>query len=73
VSDYNNEVMRYNEEISGKIYTEGSPELARIEAWEAELEEKSQVIDELGRELGDFWFEPLGVVKDIHLHWSGGR
>jgi hypothetical protein len=73
VSDYNDEVMRYSEEISGKIYTEGSPELARIEAWEAELEEKSQVIDEFDRELGDFWAEPLGIITDIYIHWEGGE
>jgi len=73
VNDYNDEIMRYNEEISGKIYIEGSPELARIEAWEAELEEKSQVLDELDRDLGDFWVEPLGIVTDTYIHWEGGE
>jgi len=69
VSDYNDEVMRYNQEIGGKVYHEGSPELARIEAWGAKLEEKGEVIDELSEELGDFWVEPPGIVKDIHIHW----
>jgi len=69
VSDYNDEVMRYNQEIGGKVYYEGSPELAGIEAWEARLEEKRQMIDELSEELGDFWVEPLGIVKDVHIHW----
>lgn len=69
VSDYNDEVMRYNQEIGGKVYHEGSPELARIEAWGARLEEKGEVIDELSEELGDFWVESLGIVKDIHIHW----
>ncbi|MDH5695784.1 MAG: hypothetical protein OEZ00_04160 [Dehalococcoidia bacterium] len=69
VSEYNAEIMQYNEEISGKIYIEGSPELARIEAWEARLKEKAEVIDELGEELGDYCVEPLGIVKDMYIHW----
>ena len=69
LSEYNEEVMQYNEEMQGKIYYEGSPELARMEAWEARLKEKSRMIDELRKELGDFWFEPLGVIKDILIHW----
>lgn len=69
VSDYNDEITQYNEEISGKIYIEGSLELARMEAWETRLEEKAEVIDELGEELGDYWFEPLGIVSDIYIHW----
>ncbi len=32
LSDYNEEVLRYNQEITGKIYYEGSAELAEIEA-----------------------------------------
>jgi hypothetical protein len=72
VSDYNDEVVRYNEEIGGKVYIEGSPELARIKAWEASLKEKKEVIDKLGEELGDYWFDPMGVVKDIQIHWHGG-
>lgn len=70
VSDYNDDVTLYNDEINGKIYIEGSPELARIEAWEESLRAKSQAIDELKTELGDFC-KPLGVVKDIHIHWGG--
>lgn len=69
MSDYNDEITRYNQEIRGKVYYEGSPELARIEAWEAKLEEKSQVLNQLAKELGDFWFEPLGIVEDIRIHW----
>jgi hypothetical protein len=69
VSEYNAEVIQYNEEISGKIYIEGSPELAMIEAWEASLKEKEEVIDKLSEELGDYWFELPGIVTDIYIHW----
>jgi hypothetical protein len=73
LSEYNAEVAQYNEEIKGKVYIEGSPELASIKAWEASLKEKKEVIDGLSGELGDYWFEPLGIVTDIHIYWHGGR
>jgi hypothetical protein len=70
LSDYNYEVEQYNEEISGKVYYEGSPELIRIKAWEASLEDKRREIDELANELGDCWFEPMGIVEDVHIYWG---
>lgn len=72
LNDYNDEVARYNQEISGKIYYEGTPELASIEAWEASLRQQEQELDELKRELGDFRFEPLGIVEDINIYWGNG-
>jgi len=67
---YNREVERYNQEILGKVYIIGSPEDIRISAWEARLEKESQALDKLAEELSDFWFESLGVVKDIYIHWG---
>ncbi len=66
---YNSEVERYNQEISGKVYIEGSTELTRIEAWEARLEEEGQALDKLAKELGEGYYEQLGIVEDIHIHW----
>ncbi len=66
---YNSEVERYNQEILGKVYIEGSTELARIEAWEARLEEEGQALDKLAKELGEGCYEQLGIVEDIHIHW----
>jgi hypothetical protein len=70
LNDYNDEVARYNQEISGKIYYEGTPELASIEAWEATLRQQEQELNELKSELGDFRFEPLGIVEDINIYWG---
>lgn len=70
LNNYNDEVARFNQEVRGKTYTEGSPELARIEAWQAELERQSQLLDKLSEELGTTWLEPQGIVKDIHLYWG---
>jgi len=67
--DYNEQIKQYNREIEGKVYYEGSSELARLEAWEAKLEEKNQVLNQLAEELGNFWFEPLGIVEDIFIRW----
>ena len=67
--EYNDEVLRYNQETEGKIYYIGSSELAQIEAWEARLEEQSQLIDELIRELGGFFPSPMGIVENIFIRW----
>jgi len=73
LNDYNDEVARYNQEIEGKIYYEGTPELASIEAWEAALRQQEQELDELRGELGDFRFEPLGIVEDINIYWGDSQ
>ncbi len=69
LSDYDDEVEKYNQEIEGKVYYEGSAELAATEAWEARLEEQEKVIDELDKELGEFWTETLGIVRRIEIYW----
>ena len=70
LNDYNDEVAQYNQEIEGKIYYEGTPELASIEAWEATLRQQEQELDEVKEELGDFRVEPLGIVEDINVYWG---
>jgi hypothetical protein len=69
---FNEEVGQFNQEIKGRTYYEGSAELARIEAWQAELESQSQTLDGLSDELGNIWFEPKGIVKEIRVHWGPG-
>ena len=70
LNEYNSDVEEFNQEIKGKVYNEGSPELARIEAWKARLEKQGRIINKLGEELGTVWFEPKGIVKDIQIHWG---
>jgi len=70
LADYNDSFTLFHQEIEGKTYTKGSAELARIEAWQADLEEMGELLDRLGEELGDVWFEPKGVVKDVWIHWG---
>ena len=70
LNEYNSDVEKYNQEVKGEVYTQGSPELARIEAWKASLEKQGRIINKLGEELGNIWFEPKGIVKDIQIHWG---
>ena len=70
LSAYNEEVIKYNQEIRGKVYDQGSPELDRIKTWEARLKKMGKIIARLGEELGDSRFEPLGIVEDIHIYWG---
>ncbi len=70
LADFNDSVTRFNQEVKGKTYTKGSAELARIEAWEAEIKGMGRQLEDLGQELGDIWFEPKGVVKDVWIHWG---
>jgi hypothetical protein len=72
LASFNEEVSRFNQEVKGRTYYEGSAELARVEAWRAELESQSETLDGLSDELGNVWFEPKGIVKDVRLHWGPG-
>ncbi len=69
VKAYNQEVQEYNSEVEGKTFYEGSPELARVQAWKAELIEKEAQIRALAEKLGNYMFEPLGIVDTVSLYW----
>ena len=66
---YNRETEFYQQEIGRKVYVEGSGKLARMEAWKARLDQECLALDKLAEELGDYIDAPLGIVKDIHIHW----
>ena len=67
---FNDSVTRFNQEIKDQTYFEGSEELARMEEWQAELEERAELLDRLSEELGDVWFAPKGVVREVWVHWG---
>jgi hypothetical protein len=72
LKDYNEEVDKYNDEIEGKVYTKNSPEARSIQAWQERLEEQAEVLDEMEKELGTFWYEPQFssfLVKNTLIHW----
>jgi len=57
---------QYLQEQGSALETMGE----ELDDWETRLIEKGEAIDKLSKELGDYWFEPLGIVKDIHIHWG---
>jgi len=69
VEEYNEEVIRYNNEVMGKVYHKGSPELELLEAWKAELLEKEKQIKDLADILGNYLFESLGIVETVTIYW----
>ena len=70
LASFNENVVQFNLEVETSVYYEGSAELARMEEWQADLEEMGDMLDELGEELGDIWFEPKGIVSEVWLHWG---
>jgi len=69
LASYNAEVKLYNQEVSGKVYRPGSPEMSAIRTWENRLNEQEQTINELKARLGDSFFKPLGEVSNFFVHW----
>jgi len=68
---YNKEVDKYNE-VLGKLYITDIYEWVRISPiWDARLAKEEQELDRLSEELGEDFYEPLGVVEDIYIHWEG--
>jgi hypothetical protein len=69
---YNGEAEKYNREISGKVYTIGSGEEMRINAWKAELDEQEEILKSLEEDLGNYWYESeyaSYVVENVLIHW----
>ena len=72
LTDFNNSFDQFKQEVEGRTFYEDSAELARFEAWQADLENMKELLDDLSQELGNVWFEPKGIVKDVQVHWGPG-
>ncbi len=69
LAEYNAAVIQYNQEIEGKVFRWNTPEYQRLQAWEAELNNKENILQEMTLEIGDSRFRPLGVVSNIVMYW----
>ena len=69
LNDYNDDVLKYNQQIEGKVYYHGSFNLAKMKAWEERIQKKRQTLDEWNEELGYFWSEPLDIVQEVVIYW----
>lgn len=70
LANYNAEVSRFNQEIAGRTYIIGSPEWEKMKEWEASLKAQEEELNKLGEGLSNYWLKPLGIVKDIKIHWG---
>jgi hypothetical protein len=68
IDEFNNEVDAFNQALGGRTAL-AEPEYSQFKAWEAKIEDKKQMILELADELGDGWFEPLGIVETVEIYW----
>ncbi len=66
---HDREMELYKQETSREVYVEGSREMANLEAWKARLDQEKLALDELAEELGDYIYEPLGIVEKICIRW----
>jgi hypothetical protein len=69
LAEYNDEVLRYNNAIKGKTFIIGSAEYEQIKAWEDELIQMEQTLDDMESELGDYYYLPSSVVSDYAIYW----
>ena len=73
IDNYHREVDEFNRGISGKVYNIGSPEIQIIETWEEKLKKQEQVINEMEKKLGYFYYFGLPekdyIVEDFQIHW----
>jgi len=69
VEEYNRNVEEYNRETAGKTYYVGTGEYSRIMAWYDSLKIEERELDRLRQELGDWLWEPLGIVAHIEIYW----
>lgn len=65
---YNADVDAYNSALGGRHFLE-EPEYTEFAIWYDRLEREWLVLEELSLQLGDYWYEPPGVVASIEVYW----
>lgn len=66
---YNKLTDKYNKETEGKTYYIGTREHEKIVNKEKVLDKMFKLIEETSTEIGNFYIQPMGVVKEIKIHW----
>jgi hypothetical protein len=73
---FNEEVRQYEAARGGRTVIGNVDEYARLKIWrnklleeEGELKQLKSGLDVLKSDLAEFYFEPLGVVKEIEIYW----
>ena len=69
LEDYNDRVDEYNSLVGGRTVIENLLEYMRLKAMYDQLEEERIGLEYLVERLGDYWWEPLGVVSHVEVYW----
>ena len=65
---YNQEVDAYNQALGGRVHLY-EPEYSRFMEWYNRLNSMEAELEATLEELGDFYWESLGVVSKIEIYW----
>lgn len=65
---YNQEVESYNQALGGRTVL-GEPEYSRFVEWHGRLNAELAELEMLSEEVGDFYWQSLGVVANIEIYW----
>ncbi|RZB32200.1 MAG: hypothetical protein AEth_00523 [Candidatus Argoarchaeum ethanivorans] len=66
---YNSDVEAYDNALNGRTTISNSTEYAKLNKMYNDLEIQSTALEQLEKELGMCWWEPLGIVADIEVCW----
>jgi len=69
IDAHNADVAAYNAALGGRVYLQ-EPEYSRFVAWYNDLERERLEVERLRLALGDYWYEPLGIVREIEIYWN---
>ena len=65
---YNTEVDAYNQALGGR-HSLPEPEYSQFLQWAARLNAMDAELQALANEIGDSYWEPLGIVISIEIYW----
>jgi hypothetical protein len=69
---YNEDVGRFNQEASSKVFIMGSPEERKMTGWENELTRQKETLQNIENELGNSWYQSefsSCIVESVKIHW----
>ena len=69
LEEYNERVDEYNSLVGGRAVIENVLEYMRLKAMYDQLEEERIELEYLAERLGDYWWEPLGIVSHVEVYW----
>jgi hypothetical protein len=76
VTDFNEESKQFKAALGGRTIIQDPTEYKRLKSWqdslaakEIELNRLKSDLDTLHAGLADFYFKPMGIVKEVGIYW----